>query len=85
MPKKIPMRKCVVTNEQFPKKDLLRIVKTPEGEIVFDATGKRNGHGAYIKKDVEVLELAKKNHALERVFGMEISEEVYKRLEMYLR
>lgn len=85
MAKKIPMRKCVVTNEQFPKKELLRVVKTPEGEIVFDATGKVNGHGAYIKKDLEVLELAKKNHALEKALDTKISDEVYQKLEMFIK
>ena len=49
--KKIPMRTCVVTNERFPKQELLRIVKTPEGLVKPDLTGKLNGHGAYIKKD----------------------------------
>jgi predicted RNA-binding protein YlxR (DUF448 family) len=52
MVRKIPMRKCVVTQERFPKKELIRIVKTPEGEIEIDPTGKKNGHGAYIQKSL---------------------------------
>ena len=54
--KKIPLRTCVVTNEKYPKKDLLRIVKTPDNEIMVDLKGKMNGRGAYIKKDLAVLE-----------------------------
>ena len=53
--KKIPMRMCSVTRERFPKQELLRVVKTKEGEVKVDLTGKLNGHGAYIKKDLEVL------------------------------
>ena len=64
--KKIPMRTCVVTSERFPKGELLRIVKTPEGEIKVDIKGKLNGHGAYIKKDEEVLNKAIKTKAVER-------------------
>ena len=51
MPKKIPMRKCVATGEQLPKKELLRVVRTPEGTLAVDTTGRTNGHGAYLKKD----------------------------------
>lgn len=75
--KKIPMRSCVVTNERLPKKELLRIVKTPEGEIKPDITGKLNGKGAYIKMDVAVLEKAIKTKALERHLEVQIDNEVY--------
>ena len=78
--KKIPMRTCVVTNERFPKMELLRIVKTPEGEIKADLTGKLNGHGAYIKKDEEVLNKAIKTKALARHLECEISDEVYEEI-----
>ena len=78
--RKIPMRTCVVTNERFPKMELLRIVKTPEGEVKPDLTGKLNGHGAYIKKDVETLEKAMKNKALERHLETMISNEVYEEI-----
>ena len=78
--KKIPMRTCVVSNERFPKSELLRIVKTPEGEIKPDLTGKLNGHGAYIKKDEEVLNKAIAKKALERHLECEISNEVYEEI-----
>lgn len=79
--RKIPMRKCVVTQERFPKKDLIRVVRTPEKTVEIDLTGKKNGHGAYISKSLDTLALAKKNKALQRALGIEISEEVYQELE----
>lgn len=79
--RKIPMRTCVVTNEKLEKKELLRIVKTTNGEIIPDLTGKINGRGAYIKKDLEVLEKAKKTKILERRLESSISEEVYDKIE----
>ena len=72
--KKIPLRTCVVTNEKLPKKDLLRIVRTPEGNIIPDISGKANGRGAYIKADLEVLEKAKKNKTLERHLEVTMTE-----------
>ncbi len=78
--KKIPMRTCVVSNERFPKQELLRIVKTPEGEVKPDLTGKLNGHGAYIKKDEETLNKAIKTKALSRHLECEISDEVYEEI-----
>ena len=79
--KKIPMRKCVVTQEQFPKKELIRVVRTPEGNVVIDKTGRTNGHGAYIKSDESVLELAKKRKALARALECEIPESIYEELK----
>ena len=78
--KKIPMRTCVVSNERFPKGELLRIVKTPEGEVKPDLTGKLNGHGAYIKKDEETLNKAIKTKALARHLECEISDSVYEEI-----
>lgn len=78
--KKIPMRTCVVTNERYPKKDLLRIVKTKEGEVKPDITGKLNGHGAYIKNDLNTLEKAIKTKALERHLEVEITPNVYEEI-----
>ena len=78
--KKIPMRTCVVTNERFPKGELLRIVRTPEGKVVADLTGKLNGHGAYIKKDIEVLEKAIKTKALDHYLECAIDESVYEEI-----
>ena len=74
--KKIPMRTCVVTREKLPKQELLRVVRTPEGNVVVDESGKMNGRGAYIKKDVAVLEQAKKK-VLERQLECTIEESVY--------
>lgn len=79
--KKIPMRKCVVTQEQFPKKELIRVVRTPEGNVVIDKTGRTNGRGAYLKNDVSVIELAKKRKALARALECEIPESVYDELK----
>ena len=79
--RKIPMRKCVVTQERFPKKDLIRVVRTPEKTVEIDLTGKKNGHGAYISKSLDTLALAKKNKALQRTLEIEIPEEVYQELE----
>ncbi len=75
--KKIPMRSCVVTRERLPKGELLRIVKTPDGQIIADVSGKLNGRGAYIKRDMAVLEKAKNSKILERVLETEILPEVY--------
>ena len=75
--KKIPMRKCIATNESLPKKELLRIVRTPAGEVLVDLTGKQNGKGAYLKKSLEALEIAKKKNLLSRALETEVKEEVY--------
>lgn len=75
--KKIPMRSCVVSREKLPKKDLLRFVRTPEGEVEIDLTGKANGRGAYVKKDKAVIEKAKANKVLERILETAIADEVY--------
>ncbi len=79
------MRKCVVTQERFPKKELIRIVRTPEDTIEIDVKGKRNGHGAYIQKSIETLEKAKKNKALERALEAPVPQEIYDELEAMLR
>ena len=75
--KKIPMRTCVVTKEKCEKKDLLRIVRTPEGNVIADVTGKANGRGAYLKKDIEVINKAEKTKILERILEVSIPSEVY--------
>lgn len=79
------MRKCVVTQERFPKMELIRVVRTPEGEIVVDPTGKQNGHGAYVSKKSETIELAKKNKALERALESKIDDSVYEELLKYVQ
>ena len=83
--KKIPMRTCVVSNERFPKNELLRIVRTPEGMVKADLSGKLNGHGAYIKKDEEVLNKAIKNKALERHLECSISSDVYEEIRKVIK
>lgn len=75
--KKIPMRSCVVTKEKLEKRELLRIVRTPEGTVVADITGKANGRGAYLKKDIEVINKAEKSKILERILEVEIPASVY--------
>lgn len=75
--KKIPMRKCVITKERFEKRDLLRVVRTPDGNVIFDKTGKANGRGAYISKSVKTIEKAKKSKALNRHLEVEVPESVY--------
>lgn len=75
--KKIPMRTCVVTKEKCEKKDLLRIVRTPEGEVIADITGKANGRGAYLKKDLEVINQAEKSKILERILEVSIPSKTY--------
>lgn len=83
--KKIPLRTCVVTREKLPKKELLRIVRTPEGKVIVDESGKMHGRGAYIKKDVTVLEQAKKKKILERHLECIIEESVYEDIEEKLK
>ena len=75
--KKIPMRTCLVTKENCEKKDLLRIVRTPEGNVIVDITGKANGRGAYLKKDIEVINKAEKTKILERVLEVSVPNTIY--------
>ena len=82
--KKIPLRKCVATNEQLPKQQLIRVVKNKEGQVFVDPTGKMNGRGAYIKRSNEAYELARKKGSLKRALSVEIPEEIYEELKMYL-
>ncbi|MBE6727202.1 MAG: YlxR family protein [Ruminococcaceae bacterium] len=82
--KKIPMRMCTACREMKPKAQLIRIVKTPEGEIKPDVTGKLNGRGAYICKDKQCFERAKKSNALAKAFSMQVLPEVYERLSKEL-
>ena len=79
--KKIPMRRCLATNESFPKKELLRIVRTPEGDVKVDLTGKLNGKGAYISKSKEALQIARNKKVLNRALETEVPEEVYNEIE----
>ncbi len=83
--KKVPLRKCVATGEQLPKGELIRIVKTKEGEVYVDPTGKMNGRGAYLKRSLEAIELAKKKNILKRTLGIDIPDEVYEELAKYAK
>ena len=78
--KKIPLRTCVVSKEKLPKQELVRIVKNNENIVFVDLTGKSNGRGAYIKKDIDVLEKAIKSKVLERHLEIEIPNSVYDEL-----
>lgn len=78
--KKIPLRKCVATQEQLPKKELCRIVRTPEGQVVIDETGRQNGRGAYLKKSEEAVLLAKKRHALDKALETTVPDALYDEL-----
>ena len=75
--KKIPLRKCLATGEQCPKKDLLRVVKDNEGKVFFDYSSKANGRGAYIKCSVEAIELARNKKVLDRALETTVPSEVY--------
>ncbi len=78
--KKIPLRMCVVTKERFEKRDLMRIVRTPDGEVVLDETGRQNGKGAYLKKDVSVIEKAKKNKILDKALEASVPTYLYEEM-----
>ena len=81
MNKKIPMRTCVVSHEKLPKKELIRIVKNKEGQVFVDVTGKQNGKGVYLKKDIEIINKAKTTKALNRYLETEVDESIYEELE----
>lgn len=81
MNKKIPLRQCVGCMEMKEKKSMMRVLKTPEGEIVLDTTGKKNGRGAYLCSSLDCLKKAQKNKGLERSFKMSLSNEIYAGLE----
>ncbi|KGR92038.1 hypothetical protein CD30_01565 [Ureibacillus massiliensis 4400831 = CIP 108448 = CCUG 49529] len=83
--RKVPLRKCVVTGEMLPKKSMLRIVRSKEGEVSVDPTGKKSGRGAYVSKSEEAIELARKKNMLERQLEAKIPEEVYDELLRLIR
>lgn len=80
-PRKIPQRKCVACQEMMPKKELIRIVRSPQGEIHIDLTGKKPGRGAYLCGKVACFKLAKKSKAFERALKAPVDAEIYDRLE----
>lgn len=75
------MRTCVVSREKLPKKELVRIVRTPSQEVIIDLTGKQNGRGAYLKKDLEVIEKAKNSKILEKYLEVKIKDDIYDELK----
>ena len=79
--KKIPKRMCTGCMEMKPKKELIRVVRTPDGEVIIDTVGKANGRGAYLKKDIEVIKKAKSNKLLNRVLEVEVPDKIYEELE----
>lgn len=81
MSKKIPVRRCVGCQEMKGKKEMIRVIRTPEGAFLLDATGKKNGRGAYLCPSRECLDKARKNKGLERSFKQAIPKEVYEALE----
>ncbi|WP_418849251.1 RNase P modulator RnpM [Ruminococcus sp.] len=83
--KKIPMRMCLGCGEMKPKRELIRVVKSKEGDISLDLTGKKSGRGAYICKNVECFEKARKARKFERSFSCMISEDIYNSMEGELR
>lgn len=78
--KKIPMRSCVVTREKLPKSELIRVVRTPEGDVIVDTTGKANGRGAYLKRDLSVFEKAYNSGVLNRILEVEVPLSVFEDL-----
>ncbi|MCI2058329.1 MAG: YlxR family protein [Oscillibacter sp.] len=82
--KKVPQRQCVGCREMKDKKELIRVVKSPEGAVSLDFTGKKPGRGAYVCRDVACLKKARKSRALERTFSLQIPPEVYDALEREL-
>lgn len=83
--KKIPMRSCIITKEKYEKKDLIRIVRTPEGIVKIDTTGKMNGRGAYLKKDLEVINKCEKMQALNRILETNVEKEIYDELRNIIK
>lgn len=83
--RKIPMRKCVASQEMFPKKELVRVVRTPENEIMIDPTSKKSGRGAYLCAKLEYIDLAQKKGALERALKAKVDAVVYDQLREYVQ
>lgn len=79
--RKVPERKCIVTNEMKPKKDLIRVVRNKEGEVFVDPTGKKNGRGAYVSNDIAVIEKAEKAGVLSRQLNTKIEPSIYEDLK----
>ena len=83
--KKIPMRTCVVTREKFPKGELIRVVRTPDGSVIIDLSGKANGHGAYLKKDLSVFEKAQRTKVLNSHLNVEVPQSIFDELKEMIK
>lgn len=83
--KKVPLRRCLATKTTYPKAELFRVVKTPDGEVVLDITGKLNGRGAYIHQDKEAIEIAKKSKCLDKALESEVPDKVYEKMMFYIK
>lgn len=82
--KKVPMRSCIISKEQLPKQELIRIVKNKEGQVCVDLTGKMNGRGAYIKKDINILDKVVKSKILEKKLEVNIPSSIYDELRQII-
>lgn len=83
--KKVPLRKCTGCGEMKPKKELIRVVKSPEGELSLDTTGRKPGRGAYVCPNIDCLRIARKARRLEKAFSCQIPAEVYDQMEEELQ
>ncbi|GEN30466.1 hypothetical protein HNQ35_001096 [Cerasibacillus quisquiliarum] len=82
--RRIPLRKCVVTSEMKPKKDMIRIVRDKEGNVSVDPTGKKSGRGAYVTRDLDVIEQAEKTGVLKRHLNTDIDQHIYDELRKFV-
>jgi len=85
MNKKIPMRTCIVTREKLPKKELVRIVRNKDGEVFVDETGKQNGRGVYLKKEINVIIKAKESKVLNKCLECNVPDSIFEELENLLK
>ena len=83
--RKIPMRSCVITREKLPKSELIRVVRFTDGNVYVDLTGKMNGRGAYLKKDLEVIEKAYKSKLLNKILEVEVPDNVFEELRLIVK
>jgi len=83
--KKVPLRKCVATGEMLPKKEMIRVVRSKEGEVSVDVSGKKPGRGAYVSKSEQAVDLARKKNVLGHQLDVKIPEEIYEELILLIR
>lgn len=83
--RKVPLRKCVATGEMLPKKSMIRVVRSKEGEVSVDVTGKKSGRGAYVSKSEQAVDIARKKNSLDRQLEAKVPEEVYEELLTLIR